>query len=109
MAPKHPDKSISEIQTVKILAVKATEENSTRILSHMAVSSANISAIGAKSDEEFIAKRANYLFKLLPASLRLLPDISRFPGNWMKITILVSFVIGLLRRICSKSVQTSRL
>lgn len=86
----------TENQTLKILAVKATEENSTKLLTQMAVSSANISAIGAKSDEEFIAKRAAYLFNLLPASIKLTVNVSYFPGNWMKVTLLISLIIGLL-------------
>ena len=87
---------ITEEQVVKILSVKATEENSNKLLSHMAISSANISAIGAKSDEEFIIKRAEYLFKLLPSSVRMLEEVNNFPGNWMKITLATSFIIGLL-------------
>jgi len=85
-----------ECQTLKILAVKSTEQNSTKLLTHMAISSANISAIGAKSDEEFIAKRANYLFDLLPSSVKLVARVSRFPGNWVKLTLFTTFVIGLL-------------
>ena len=98
----NPDKSKSdnqindETQTVRVLAVKATEENSTKLFTHMAVSSANISAIGAKSDEEFIAKRANYLFKLLPSSVKLVANVNRFPGNWVKLALFTTFVIGLL-------------
>ena len=82
-------------QTVKILAVKATEQNSKKLLTYRAVSSANISAIGEKSDTGFIAKRANYLFKLLPASVKLVASVNHFPGNWVKFTVLISFVIGL--------------
>ena len=87
---------VFETETLKILAVKATEENSSKLLTHMAVSSANISAIGAKNDEEFIARRANYLFNLLPFSIKLVADINQFPGNWMKLTLLISLIIGLL-------------
>ena len=83
------------IQTVKILAVKATEENSKKLLTYRAVSSANISAIGAKNDVGFVAKRAIYLFDLLPASVKLVASVNRFPGNWVKFTILISFIIGL--------------
>lgn len=83
-------------QTVKTLAVKATEENSTKLLTHLAVSSANISAIGAKNDEGFIAKRADYLFDLLPSSLKHLSNVNRFPGNWVKLTVFTTFVVGLL-------------
>ena len=88
--------SEQESQLVKILSVKATEENSTKLLKPMAVSSANISAIGAKSDEEFISKRASYLFALLPDSVQLLLTVNKFPGDWIKFTLLISFVIGLL-------------
>ncbi len=62
----------------------------------MAVSSANISAIGAKNDFEFIAKRASYLFNLLPDSIKYVAAIERFPGSWLKIILLISFVSGLL-------------
>jgi len=82
-------------QTVKILAVKATEQNSKKLLTYRAVSSANISAIGEKSDAGFIAKRANYLFNLLPASVKLVASVNRFPGNWVKFILLISFIIGL--------------
>jgi hypothetical protein len=90
------NKAQTETEIVKTLAVKATEENSSKLLSHMAVSSANISAIGAKSDEEFISKRASYLFKLLPSSVKLVAGVNKFPGNWIRVSILVSFVVGLL-------------
>lgn len=83
-------------KVIKILTVKATEENSQNILNPMAVSSANISAIGAKNDFEFIAKRASYLFNLLPDSIKYVAAIERFPGSWLKIILLISFVSGLL-------------
>ncbi len=83
-------------KVIKILAVKATEENSKKILTPIAVSSANISAIGAKSDFEFIEKRASYLFNLLPAALKYLVTLERFPGNWLKITLAVTVIVGLL-------------
>ena len=83
-------------KVIKILAVKATEENSKKILTPIAVSSANISAIGAKSDFEFIEKRASYLFNLLPAALKYLLTLERFPGNWLKITLAVTVIVGLL-------------
>jgi len=85
-----------ELQIVKILVVQATEENSQNILNPMSVSSANISAIGAKNDFEFIAKRASYLFNLLPDSIKYISAIERFPGNWLKFILLISFVSGLL-------------
>ena len=88
--------STNDAQIIRILAVKASEENSKQLLSAMVVSNANISAISAKSDMGFIAKRADYLFKLLPAPIRLLENVTRFPGNWIKLTVLISFVIGLL-------------
>lgn len=88
--------SDKELELIKILAVKATEENSTKLLKPMAISSANISAIGAKSDVEFISKRANYLFNFLPASIRLVKHVTRFPGIWVKLALLLSFIIGLL-------------
>ena len=85
-----------EAQDIKILAVKAVEENGPNLLAPMAVSSANIYAIGAKSDREFIARRASYLFKLLPEPLKHLTSVHRFPGNWIKFTLLLTFVVGLL-------------
>jgi len=85
-----------ELQIVKILVIQATEENSNNILNPMAVSSANISAIGGKNDFEFIAKRASYLFNLLPDSIKYVAAIERFPGSWLKIILLISFVSGLL-------------
>ncbi len=85
-----------ENQIVKILAVKATEENSSKLLTHMAVSSANISAIGAKSDEEFIEKRASYLFDILPESVKMVALVNKFPGNWIRLTLLISFIAGIL-------------
>jgi hypothetical protein len=88
--------STNDAQIIRILAVKASEENSKQLLSAMVVSNANISAISAKSDMGFIGKRADYLFKLLPAPIRLLENVTRFPGNWIKLTVLISFVIGLL-------------
>jgi hypothetical protein len=81
---------------VKVLVVKATEENSSKLISHMAASSANISAIGAKSDAAFIQKRADYLFKILPSSLRFVIGLDRFPGNWISASLVISFIIGLL-------------
>jgi len=83
-------------KVIKILAVKATEENSKKILTPIGVSSANISAIGAKSDFEFIEKRASYLFNLLPVALKYLLALERFPGNWLKITLSVTVIVGLL-------------
>ena len=87
---------MNELQIIKVLAVKASEENSSKLLSQIAVSKANISAISAKSDEDFIAKRASFLFNLLPASIKLVENINRFPGNWVKFTLVISFIIGLL-------------
>ena len=90
------EKAMSEQQCVQVLTVKAVEENAPGLLAPMAVSSANIYAIGAKRDRAFIAKRAAYLFKLLPEPLKNLAAVHRFPGNWLKITLLLTFVIGLL-------------
>ena len=87
---------MNELQIIKVLAVRASEENSSKLLSQLAVSKANISAISAKSDEDFIAKRASFLFNLLPTSIKLVEKINRFPGNWVKLTLLISFIIGLL-------------
>ena len=87
---------MNELQIIKVLAVRASEENTSKLLSQIAVSKANISAISAKSDEDFIAKRANFLFNLLPASIKLVENINSFPGNWVKLTLLISFIIGLL-------------
>ena len=87
---------MNELHIIKVLAVRATEENSSKLLSQIAVSKANISAISAKSDENFIAKRASYLFNLLPASIKHVDKINRFPGNWVKLTLLISFIIGVL-------------
>lgn len=87
---------VREDDIINILIVKATEENSKKLLKPMAISNANISAIGAKNDYSFIEKRADYLFDLLPDSLKNVSIIERFPGNWMKISILISFIIGLL-------------
>lgn len=78
------------------MAVKAVEENSKKLFKPIAISNANISAIGAKNDYSYIEKRADYLFNLLPESLKNVSIIERFPGNWMKISILISFIIGLL-------------
>lgn len=96
MPIKNIDNKLADVQVVKILAVKASEENSNKLLSEIAVSNANISAIGAKSDADFIAKRANYLFNLLPAPVKLLEKITQFPGNWIRLTALLSFITGLL-------------
>ena len=87
---------MNEPQIIRVLAVRASEENSSKPLSQIAVSKANISAISAKSDGDFIAKRASYLFNLLPASVKFVEKINRFPGNWVKLTLLISFIIGLL-------------
>lgn len=81
---------------LKILAVKATEGNNKKLIKPMAISSANIFAIGAKGDFDFIAKRADYLYDQLPASVKNLTLIDKFPGNWIKLGVIISFIIGLL-------------
>ncbi|MEE4259817.1 MAG: hypothetical protein V2I62_08660 [Bacteroidales bacterium] len=87
---------LNEDDIVKILTVKATEENSQKVITPLQATGANISAIGAKSDYEFVQKRASYLFKLLPYALRQLTKVYRFPGIWIKGAFIVSFIIGIL-------------
>ncbi len=87
---------LKEDDIIKILTVKASEENSLKIISPLQATGANISAIGAKSDYEFVQKRAFYLFKLLPFSLRQLTKVYQFPGVWIKGAFVVSFIIGIL-------------
>lgn len=87
---------MNELQVVKVLAVKASEENRLKLLTYTAISRANISAFSAKSDEGFITKRADSLFNLLPASIKLVEKVNVFPGNWVKLTLLISFISGLI-------------
>ncbi len=98
MAEKKNKASVSgrDLEQMKILAVRAAEENSKRIFPPMALSGANISAIGSKSDEEFISRRASHLFDMLPEAMQAMVKINRFPGNWIRLTVLISFIIGLL-------------
>ena len=90
---------LSELQAVKLLAVKATEENDHTSIPQLTVSNANIAAIGAKSDLDFLSRRAAYLFKHLPASLKNITSITEFPGNWLKFILLLSFVSGLFSNL----------
>ena len=87
---------LNEDDIIKILTVKATEEKSQKIITPLQATGANISAIGAKSDYEFVQKRASYLFKLLPFSLRQLTKVYQFPGLWIKGAFITSFIIGIL-------------
>jgi hypothetical protein len=87
---------LKEDDIVQILTVKATEENSGKIITPLQTTAANISAIGAKSDYEFVQKRASYLFKLLPFSLRQVSKVYQFPGVWVKGAFVLSFIIGIL-------------
>ncbi|MCB2209046.1 MAG: hypothetical protein KQH67_12210 [Bacteroidetes bacterium] len=87
---------LKEDDIIKILTVKATEENSQKVITPLQATGANLSAIGAKSDYEFVQKRASYLFKLLPYSLRQLTKVYRFPGIWIKGAFIVSFITGIL-------------
>ena len=85
-----------ETEIIKILTVKSTEENSGKIITALQATSANIYAIGAKSDFEFVQRRAAYLFKLLPFSLKQLTKVYHFPGAWIKGAFVISFFIGVL-------------
>jgi hypothetical protein len=87
---------MKEDDIIKILTVRATEENSQKIITPLQATGANISAIGAKSDYEFVQKRASYLFKLLPFSLRQLTKVYQFPGIWIKVAFIISFIMGIL-------------
>ena len=86
----------NELQIVKLIAVKSVEENNPGVLSPILISNANIAALGTKSDYEFLKKRASYLFDSFPDSIKNLATITQFPGNWMRFTVFVSVVIGIL-------------
>ncbi len=86
----------NELQIVKLIAVKSVEENNPGVLSPMLISNANIAALGAKSDYEFLKKRASYLFDSFPDSIKNLTAITQFPGNWMRLTVFISVIIGIL-------------
>jgi hypothetical protein len=89
-------KGLNEDDIIRILTVKSTEENDSKILTPLETTGANISAIGAKSDFGFVKKRALYLFNRLPFSLRQMTKVYKFPGLWIKAAFFASFIIGIL-------------
>jgi hypothetical protein len=88
--------STREIRIIKVLIVKAGEEESENLFTPIAVSAANIRAIGTKSNIEFIEKRAAYLFDLLPDALKYVTSISGLKSSWIKTILFISFITGLL-------------
>lgn len=81
---------------IKLLLVKSTEEESPDFLTPEMLSKANIAAIGTKNDKEFLTKRAEYLFRFLPGSIKLWAKFALLPNDWAKPTLLVSFIFGVM-------------
>jgi len=88
--------TLTERQLIKLLTVKAVEEQSPSLFPQLTVSNANIAAIGAKNDTDFLVRRSVHLFKFLPSSLKNTLSFSRFPQNWLNVTLAFSIVAGLL-------------
>ncbi len=86
---------ISEQDLLKILTVKAVEEAGENIFNPMALSKANIIALSSKTDFEFVIKRANYLFSLLPQPFQATLNFTGIKGVWIRLLFIISFITGI--------------
>ena len=86
---------LKESDQLKILTIKVIEEHEPALFNEFTLAKANIAALSSQDDPTFIAKRASYLYDLLPASFKTITRISSLPFNRLHFVLLVSFLIGL--------------
>ena len=86
---------LSEAEKLKILTVKVIEESEEGLFNEMTIARANIRALSAKSDTEFILRRAEFLFSLLPESFRSVTHVTGIKSSWIKTVLFISFLAGL--------------
>ena len=87
--------SLNERENLKILTVKAVEEFGDNILNPLTISKANILAISAKNDREFILKRADYLFSLLPETLKATVNVPAYKKKVQWVIFWLALIIGI--------------
>jgi hypothetical protein len=95
--------SLSEQQVLRLLVVRAVEEQAPGLLAKEDLSRAALAAVNSRDDAELLAKRSEYLFRGLPRPLQACAELTLFSRAWRWPLIGAAAVVGLLSNFLGPS------